>query len=98
MTAESDALWQAHNELRDRHHALESRMAASEERHKAIVEKLDLSRVERTQQHQATLEAIGSLKNEVAEARGAARFGKFIIGLLITLGAPPALVYWWIHR
>lgn len=95
--SDTEALWHAHNELLEKHHALEARMAAHDARYENIVEKLDLSRRERTEQHEKILGAIGELKNEMAEKRGAAKFGMWVVGILLSLGVPPALFFWYTH-
>lgn len=90
--SDSAELWQAHNELREKYHALESRMSAHDANYNAIVEKLDLSRKERNEQFQTLATEIRGLAIELAERRGAVRIAAWIVGLLIALGVPAAWI------
>lgn len=42
-------------------------------------------------------EKMDEIREKVSEAHGAAKFGKWVIGILISLGFPAALFTWYTH-
>lgn len=96
MPAERD-LWEHHEQLRSRVNELEQKMAVAEERHSTVLEKLDESQRERRTQFETLLKEMKATRDEVVEARGAAKFGKWVVSILLALGVPPALFFWYSH-
>lgn len=96
---DTEAVWEQINAMRDKQSALEARMAAHDAKVDALADKLDLSRTERTEQyHQlsAKIDGLGvTVQSELAEYRGALRFGKWIAGTLVALGVPAGLLAMW---
>ena len=98
-------------ELWERLSAQEVKVAALSGRIDTLEAKVDASRSERNAQYadiKTTLTEIrqgltqtnlkvDDLKDKVAEAHGAAKFGKWLAGTLIAMGAPAALFAWYSH-
>lgn len=91
-------------ELRDRHSNLEARVAVHDARLVAFLE----SRREHQRQMESIAASINTrlgqfdekmdeIREKVSEAHGAAKFGKWVIGILISLGFPAALFTWYTH-
>ena len=106
--SDSNELWQAVTELRDRHSNLEARVAVHDARLVAFLDEFRESRLERQRQMDALAaalntrlgqidEKIDTIQENVSEAHGAAKFGKWVIGILISLGFPAALFTWYTH-
>lgn len=96
---DAEAVWEQINVMRDRQSAAEARMAANDATVAALIEKVDLSRQERTEQYlalSAKMDSLGkTVQIELAEYRGALRFGKWLAGILIALGVPAGLLALW---
>lgn len=106
--SDSNELWQAVTELRDRHSQLESRVAVHDARLVAFLDEFRESRQERQRQMDTLTSALNTrlgqidekmdtIQEKVSEAHGAAKFGKWVIGILISLGFPAALFTWYTH-
>lgn len=106
--SDSTELWQAVSELRDRNAALESRVSATDARVEMFLTEFRESRRERQQQMENIASSLNArlgqfdekmdeIREKVSEAHGAAKFGKWVIGLLISLGVPAALFTWYSH-
>lgn len=96
-------LWQAVDAGRERISALESRMSAHDAKHEAFLAEFRESRRERKEQIEMIANSISSRLSEfdekidtvatqVSEAHGAAKFGKWVAGVII---AGLALVASW---
>lgn len=105
---DSNELWQAATELRDRHSNLEARVAVHDARLVAFLDEFRESRRERQRQIDTLTAALNTrlgqidekmdtIQEKVSEAHGAAKFGKWVIGILISLGFPAALFTWYSH-
>lgn len=106
--SDSNELWQAVTELRDRHSNLEARMSAHDARHEMFLAEFRESRQERQRQMESIAaslntrlgqfdEKMDEIREKVSEAHGAAKFGKWVIGILISLGFPAGLFAWYTH-
>ena len=102
--SDSNELWHVVTELRDRHSNLEARVAVHDARLVAFLE----SRREHQRQMESIAASINTrlgqfdekmdeIRGKVSEAHGAAKFGKWVIGILISLGFPAALFTWYTH-
>lgn len=101
--AETDTLWQAVDEIRNRQSQIESRVAVHDARLLAFLEEFRESRAERKEQIANIAKAMAefntkldAVQNKVSEAHGMARFGKWasgviiiVIGWFITKGGAP---------
>lgn len=101
MNDDHRELWQAVDNLRERNGALESRMSAHEATQEAFLMEFRESRRERKEQIDTIAHAIESrlsdfdgkfdtLSEKVTEAHGAAKFGKWLIGIVL---AAAGLIY-----
>ena len=101
MTNDTDVLWQEVNNLKKENSELTARVAVGEALHKELVAEFRRNESERKEQFDKLISTINtsmeSLKNEMAEKRGAAKFGMWVVGLLISLGVPGALFAWYTH-
>lgn len=88
-------LWQAVDTLRERNSALESRMSAHEATQEAFLMEFRESRRERQRQMEGITGTLAEIREKVSEAHGAAKFGKWMVGLLVSLGVPAALFAWY---
>lgn len=106
--SDSNELWQAVTELRDRHSNLEARVAVHDARLVAFLDEFRESRREHQRQMESIAASINTrlgqfdekmdeIREKVSEAHGAAKFGKWVIGILISLGFPAALFTWYTH-
>lgn len=95
MADNTTELWQAVTELRDRHATLESRVAAHDVRHEMLLAEFRESRQERQRQMEGITGTLAEIREKVSEAHGAAKFGKWMVGLLVSLGVPAALFAWY---
>ena len=106
--SDSNELWQAVTELRDRHSNLEARVAVHDARLVAFLDEFRESRQERQRQMDTLTAALNTrlgqidekmdtIQEKVSEAHGAAKFGKWVIGILLSLGFPAAMFTWYTH-
>lgn len=101
--AETDTLWQAVDEIRNRQSQIESKVAVHDSRLVAFLEEFQESRAERKEQMATIAKTmvefntkLDAVQNKVSEAHGMARFGKWasgivvvIVGWFITKGGAP---------
>lgn len=88
--AETDTLWQAVDEMRNRQSQIESRVAAHDARLLAFLDEFRESRRERQKQIEDIVKAMAEfrttldeVKLKVSEAHGMAKFGKWAAGIAI---------------
>lgn len=95
MAEGTQELWQAVSELRDRNATLESRISANDARHEMFLAEFRESRQELQRQMESISASLADIQVKVGEAHGAAKFGKWMIGLLVSMGVPAALFAWY---
>lgn len=94
MNDDHRELWQAVDAGRERISALESRMSAHDAKHESFLDEFRESRKERKEQMDTIAQAIHSrlvdfdgkfdaLAEKVTEAHGAAKFGKWLLGIVL---------------
>lgn len=90
--AETDTLWQAVDEIRNRQSQIESRVAAHDARLAAFLEEFRESRKERREQLAGLTRTLAefntkldAVQTKVSEAHGMARFGKWVSGIVVVI-------------
>lgn len=88
--AETDTLWQAVDEMRNRQSAIEARVAVHDARLLAFLDEFRESRRERQKQIDDIHETItkfgkklDAINDKVSEAHGMARLGKWAVGIAL---------------
>lgn len=90
--ADTDTLWQAVDEIRNRQSAIESKVAVHDSRLLAFLEEFRESRKERREQMADLTRTLAefntkldAVQNKVSEAHGMARFGKWASGIVVVI-------------